>query len=230
MRKNYITVNEQIKNRLFELSVMEPNTGCQIWLGGTTKSGYGVIYHGKKLLRAHRTSYMVNVINPIPNDLDVLHKCDNRLCINPDHLYLGTHQQNMLDRNTRGRKVYGENSGMAKITDELAMKILASPKMHKIIAIELGVSKGIVSAIKSGRAWKHLHSKQDNIKTPDLNRVRGEEKSNSILTRENVEHIRRKELRNIEYCRLYSVKPSTVTCIQNPEKYPGRWATTTLNG
>lgn len=80
--------------------------GCHYWIGATVGNrGYGVIGVGYKLMLAHRVSYMINV-GDIPSDLCVLHKCDNRLCVNPDHLFLGTQKNNLDDMRRKGRQKY----------------------------------------------------------------------------------------------------------------------------
>ncbi len=78
----------------------EPNTGCWLWIARVTKTGYGEIYwpEAKRPVLAHRASWMIHV-GPIPAGFHVLHRCNNGGlgCINPAHLYIGTHQDNMRD-------------------------------------------------------------------------------------------------------------------------------------
>lgn len=80
--------------------------GCWEWTAGRTGVGYGVLRSdvGRTMLGAHTVSYRLHV-GPIPQGLVVRHKCDNRLCVNPDHLELGTHADNVRDRDLRGRFV-----------------------------------------------------------------------------------------------------------------------------
>lgn len=99
----------------------EPNTGCWLWAGRVNKSGYGIgsFHDGKKIQLAHRFSYYLHY-----NDFDftkwVLHKCDNPTCVNPEHLYLGDVQQNVRDRDNRGRQKTkrGFEHKLAKFTPE----------------------------------------------------------------------------------------------------------------
>ncbi len=93
-----------------------------MWTGGKQVSGYGMAYHhdenGKSVYKpAHRASYELTY-GPIPDGLDVLHRCDNPPCVNPAHLFLGTHAENMVDRNTKGRQARGERHPHAKLTAE----------------------------------------------------------------------------------------------------------------
>lgn len=79
----------------------EPNTGCWLWLGGTQAAGYGFFKHAGDTT-AHRSSWIL-YRGPIPEGLHVLHKCDVRQCVNPDHLFLGTQVDNMKDMAAKGR-------------------------------------------------------------------------------------------------------------------------------
>ena len=89
------------KARLINKVSIDEN-GCWNWKGGLSGCGYGYITFEGKKQGAHRVSYKL-FNGPIPKNMLVLHKCDNRACINPDHLFLGTHQDNMDDMWEKGR-------------------------------------------------------------------------------------------------------------------------------
>jgi hypothetical protein len=92
-----------IKDLLEDRHVKDPNSGCWLWFGADSgRDGYGGIRRGGKEIKAHRASYTI-FNGEIPEGMYVLHKCDVRCCINPDHLFLGTHIDNMRDRFEKGR-------------------------------------------------------------------------------------------------------------------------------
>lgn len=103
----------------------EPNTGCHIWLGSSMKNGYGkssIVIKGKIQRLAHRVSWILHK-GEIPSGIFVLHKCDNRICVNPEHLFLGTAKDNTQDMLSKNRMAYGEGHGISRLTTEEVIKI-----------------------------------------------------------------------------------------------------------
>lgn len=139
------------------------STGCWLWMGSLNGRGYGHLgrrRHGKCLhYRAHRYSYELRN-GPIPDGLCVLHKCDVRHCVNPDHLFLGTPQDNSNDcvAKGRGRPPRGEKHGRAKLSDADAVDIrmfLTLGAKGRDIANAYGVSRQTVHKIKYGKLRRH---------------------------------------------------------------------------
>lgn len=133
----------------------ETSSGCWEWGGTTTPKGYGVLHltGGKKL--AHRAAYEAWV-GSIPAGLFVRHKCDNRSCINPDHLETGTAAQNSRDMRDRGRFPSGENHWWSKLSEDKAKEIreeYAKGRLQREIAADYGVSQTLISAVVRGKVW-----------------------------------------------------------------------------
>lgn len=102
---------------------------------------------------AHRRSWELSV-GPIPDGMFILHKCDNKECVRPSHLYLGTHTQNMLDIVTRKRRVGKGHMGSRKLTNDQAAMVKDSDRPAHELASELGVSSDIINNIRSGRSYR----------------------------------------------------------------------------
>lgn len=149
-----------LADRFNEKWVPVPESGCWLWTASTTH-GYGQLSrkHGRSMWRANRLSWILHR-GEIPPGLDVCHKCDTRSCVNPDHLFLGTPAENMADMDRKGRRVNnqpkGVEHGMVKLTEEDVLAIRADTRPQRTIAREYGIHQGNVSAIKTGRIWKHL--------------------------------------------------------------------------
>ncbi len=137
-------------------SDVEKTDGCWLWQGGTRGDGYGLIHFNGTQHRAHRVSWEMHY-GPVPNGLYVCHHCDTRRCIRPDHLFLGTHSDNMKDAATKGHQS-GERNNAAKLTWQDIEKIRGEYRPWKItqenIAERFGIARSNVSRIVNGKAWK----------------------------------------------------------------------------
>jgi DNA invertase Pin-like site-specific DNA recombinase len=111
-----------------------------------------------KHILGHRVSYTLSK-GEIPDKMLVRHKCDNDKCINPEHLELGTHAENMKDRSERGRLCRGEKQHSSKLTDESAKKVFENigKKTLTETASEFGITKQSVWKIWKKKSWKHIH-------------------------------------------------------------------------
>jgi len=90
----------------------------------------------------------------IPSGKVVRHTCDNPSCINPDHLIIGTQQDNIQDSVSRGRNAFGERNGHSKLTMEAVVEIRASNEKQRVLAKRFGVSQGVISVAKRGLTWR----------------------------------------------------------------------------
>jgi hypothetical protein len=139
--------------------MVDPETGCHVWTGSTDKDGYGTIRCVDAAhLKAHREAYREYVGDP--GYLDVLHKSDNPPCINKDHLFLGTHHDNMADMTRKGRgrtpDTRGMRNGAAKLTVQDIEQInnLLSDKIDRyMIAEAFNIGIDCVGKIYRKERW-----------------------------------------------------------------------------
>lgn len=143
-------------NRLLRYSHDDPDTGCRLWDGQINKpGGYGRISYRGRLWRAHRLAYTL-LWADIPNGKDLLHSCDNPLCINPHHLRPGTHAENITEAYHKGRKTVeqGPNHPRFRLFAEQAAEAIESTEPVAAIAAHFGVSKSMIYRLKNGTTWK----------------------------------------------------------------------------
>lgn len=102
-----MTISASLRERFYARVSPEPNSGCWLWAGGYFVSGYGSFHDRhtaeRRRWRAHRLSYVIHFGPIVPDELYVLHRCDTPGCVNPDHLFLGTQQDNIADCYSKGR-------------------------------------------------------------------------------------------------------------------------------
>jgi len=133
--------------------------GCWLWIGSVDKNGYGLFRLQGKTVRVARSIYkLVNAIN-LSGDQHVLHSCDNPACVNPAHLFLGTHAQNMADMaaKKRSHKPTGGLNGRAVLTAELASKIreqAAAGVGEGTLSTLYGVSRGAIYHVVRRSSWQ----------------------------------------------------------------------------
>lgn len=166
------TKQQSIKTRFEGFYIKGP--GCWEWNAKIGQNGYGVFSIGKKKFGAHRVSFEIYV-EEIPSGIHVCHKCDNPICVRPDHLFLGTHRDNQVDKLLKGRARgpngadrLGEKNPHAKLSDADVLKImnlLSSGTKQRKIANQFGISNGTVSHINTGR--RSLPNSSDLDATPE---------------------------------------------------------------
>jgi len=131
---------------------------CWHWQGALAKSGYGQLRVGDSAAYAHRLSYELHN-GPIQPDMYVCHTCDTRTCVNPAHLFIGTHQDNVADMVAKKRHTFGSANPGAKLSEDdvLAIRLLFDGQSSlESIAHQFGISRQTVKDITRRRTWRHL--------------------------------------------------------------------------
>ena len=140
----------------------EQMDSCIEWTGARDSKGYGNKNIAGKYFKTHRLAYAW-VNGPIPDGMWVLHKCDNPPCCNPDHLFLGTHKDNMRDMKEKGRAkgLVGTENHKATLTEAQVLEIRFDNHGRKYgrirrLSEKHGVSRAVVDRIRRNETWKHL--------------------------------------------------------------------------
>jgi hypothetical protein len=134
---------------------------CWTWTGTRSFSGYGQVSFASKKTLAHRLSWQLH-FGEIPDGKHVCHSCDNRLCVRPDHLWLGTNADNVADRVAKGRtsRVPGDLNGRARLTEAQVRELRKLPLLpmatRDVIAQHYGVPLSTLKNAYYGITWKHL--------------------------------------------------------------------------
>lgn len=137
----------------FESKITKTLEGCWNWTGAPNTKGYGQFWYGRQTMCSHFSWFLrYGVWTP----RFLLHRCDNALCVNPDHLFEGTQQDNMTDKKEKGRCAVGSKHGAAKLNEHEVKMIKASPDSYKTLGERFGVSLSMIGNIKSGRNWTHI--------------------------------------------------------------------------
>lgn len=132
--------------------------GCWEWSGGRDSCGRGAFRMAGVQVGAHRASWVLER-GAIPAGLHVLHRCDNPACVRPSHLFLGTHKDNMADRNAKGRQARGHVVASSKITEDGVRSIrgrVSAGESLRAVARDVGITHATVQHIVSRRTWRHV--------------------------------------------------------------------------
>lgn len=144
-------VVELTMNRFWEKVLVDDSDKCWEWSAATvTKWKYGAFRYNGKTGYAHRFSWELHN-GKIPNGLFVLHKCDNPSCVNPEHLFLGTHSDNMIDMDKKGRRT------LRKLTPEIIREIRSSDESLTSMAGRLGVAISTVGDTRNRKRWEWVN-------------------------------------------------------------------------
>ena len=156
-RKELDTPRGQIQNFLRNV---QKSDGCWLWLG-TTNGSYGRHKFFGKPWPAHRLAYWI-FVKEFDKSLDVCHHCDNPLCVRPNHLFLGTHQDNMRDMVSKGRNAptHGSLNYKAKLSEarihEIRELYLKGGTSTTKLGKQYGVHFSTIARIVNGKSWKHV--------------------------------------------------------------------------
>ena len=126
--------------------------GCWRWQAAIHRTGYGHFKLDGRMLQAHRAAYVL-LVGEIPEGTFVCHRCDVRDCVNPDHLFIGSHLDNMRDMTFKGRQASRGRHGRAKLTSAQVEEIRRSTEPQCDLARRFGVCPATISYAKTGRNW-----------------------------------------------------------------------------
>lgn len=217
IKKSKMTIEE----RFWEKVDKKGKDECWNWKGGKDSHGYGEFYYNKAMtiVQVHRLSWIVNN-GDIPDGLYVLHSCDNPACVNPKHLFLGTHQDNMKDKVHKGRQSTGEDCYNAKLTYE-KVKELRDEYINGVrieeLSMKYGISTSGICDVVHNKRWK-----DNNYKPPSDRGNVGENHPRAKLIYEEVCQIkeRRKNGEKVkDLAREFDVSIATVSLIVNNKRW-----------
>lgn len=130
-------------------------TRCHEWQGYIAPNGYGNFRLAGRTEYTHRQAWIF-AYGPFLKGLHVLHHCDNRRCVNPDHLFLGSRDDNMADMFAKKREARGTRLPQSKIDETDVLAIRLSKEKQAVLAERYGLTQGQISMIKSGKSWSHV--------------------------------------------------------------------------
>ena len=137
----------------------EPNTGCWLWNDKTNDKGYGIFTIGLSNIGAYRLSYYLYK-GLIPPKMAVCHSCDTPSCVNPDHLWVGSHADNMADASSKNRMHPGEKNGACKLQEAQVLEIVSLYKTNNYTRQQLSnmfsIGQSTIGRILTGDSWNNM--------------------------------------------------------------------------
>lgn len=140
------------------MSYVNKADGCWLWTGLVNNHGYGIATIDGRQTSAHRVVYGL-LVKPVPKGLDLCHKCDNPLCVRPDHMFVGTRKENMQDAARKGRTCKGSAAPNAILNEDMvriARKRAAAGEPIRKIARELSAPYKVLWQAVRGKSWRHV--------------------------------------------------------------------------
>ena len=187
----------------------EANGGCWVWIGRTNKCGYGSFsISNKEHKRAHRYSWELRWGKLSSSRIMVCHKCDIRVCVNPDHLFIGLAEDNNRDCIAKGRNAHGLSSGRHKLTLDNVKEILTSNLSNVELGKKFSVDHSSIARIRSGKGWKQTIANLD-LKS---NHLVG--KSKKRLTIDDIRFIKQSAARSIDLEKQFNISRSQISRIR----------------
>lgn len=156
-KSNFVGNNQYLKKtkkELFEEKyVIDETTKCWNWIARKTRAGYGQFNFNGATYQAPRVAWILYV-GEIPEGLWILHRCDNPARVNPDHLFLGTQDDNMKDMAKKGRGTRGEKAYTCKLNVDIVKEIRNSKESTRYLSNQYGITMTTVYQIKHRESWK----------------------------------------------------------------------------
>ena len=149
-------MTDDILNRFW--SKVNKGSKCWNWTASYCGGGYGKIVIGGrkgKLYSSHRLSWEIEY-GCIPKGMHICHHCDNKLCVRPSHLFIGTRKDNMQDAVKKERITKGEKQGNSKLIEEQIKSIRTDLRTEMVVASEYNVNRATIGKIKRKETWKHI--------------------------------------------------------------------------
>lgn len=221
----HIAETDRVKDRISKRVSLTPE-GCWQWNGSGNSNGYGIMTHKGKSRSAHRVSFEV-FNGPIPEGLHVLHTCDNRGCVNPQHLLVGTAKENRADCKNKGRlnALCGSENGFAKLTEADVWEIRTSSLGPRALGEKFGLHEGSICSIRAGKTWKHVGG----IKK-SKGQAFGENSVKSKLTEYDVRAIRSSGDKQSHIAKQFGVSAANIRMILSGRSWKHLLATAAVGG
>lgn len=154
-----MTINYERFHRSYRINT---KTGCWEWIKAKHRQGYGWFHIDGRNWLAHRASWFMRHLFIPPRKISVCHSCDNPSCVNPEHLFIGSQRDNVLDCIAKGRanrsRPVGSKNPMAVFSEAQVRRILRDNRKQRDIAREYECAESTISMIKRGKNWPHLYA------------------------------------------------------------------------